>query len=110
MGAPAAAVAAAMAASFVAVSEGWFCEDLTGDIRTITSVSPSSAAAAESSILSFSVTAGMELCGTVGVTGSPVACVLCSFNFGFLKQNSSVISRCRPSGTALPVTMVHEWR
>jgi hypothetical protein len=77
MGAPAAATAvSAMAASFVSVSEGWFYEDLTGDLRTITCVSPSPAAAAESSISSFSVTVGMELIGTVGGTGSPVACVL----------------------------------
>jgi hypothetical protein len=102
VGAPAAATTVlTMAASFVTVSEGWSCEDLTGYLCVTQPCG--------SSKLSFSVTVGMELCGTVGGTGSPVACVLCSFNFGILKRNSCVISRCRPPGAALPVTMVHEW-
>jgi hypothetical protein len=48
-------------------------------------LSPSPAAAAESSILLFSVTVGMDLCGTVGGTGSPVTCVLLLIPLGLLK-------------------------
>jgi hypothetical protein len=79
-------------------------------IIIIAPVSPSPATAVEASILSFSVTVGMEFCGTVGETSSPVACGLCSFNFGFYKRNSSVISRCRPPGAAMPLAILHEWR
>jgi hypothetical protein len=100
------AAAPSAIASSVPVPVGDSSDHLAGDMRMITPAISVPAAAAELLELPSMMPSGVELRGRE--IGAGAACILW-FNLAFLKLSSSVISRCRACGFALPAAMVIAW-